>query len=154
VNLFSEKVTRVRRGGGVAAVIYNDVVTDPTCGAFIGSLGTAWPTIPAITLSCAQGAEALSRVASSAQVVSHITFPASSYEAWSGTSMATPHVSAVAALVWSCHPGLDAAAIRAALTSTARDLGDPGRDNAYGFGLVQARAALLSLGPSATCTVR
>lgn len=49
VSLFSERVLRVRRGGGVAAVIYNDVVTDPTCGAFVGSLGTAWPTIPAIT---------------------------------------------------------------------------------------------------------
>jgi serine protease len=90
-------------------------------------------------------------------VVSHTTFPSSSYEAWSGTSMATPHVSAVAALVRSCHPELDNVAIRAALTATARDLGDAGRDPAYGFGLVQARAALLSLGPlesSAGCTVR
>ena len=152
VNLFSEKVIRVRRGGGVAAVIYNDVVTDPTCGAFVGSLGTAFPTIPAITLSCAQGAEAVAHAGSSGQVVSHITVPASSYEAWSGTSMATPHVSAVAALVWSCHPSLSKNAIRAALTSTARDLGDPGRDNAYGFGVVQAKAALLSLGLG-TCTV-
>jgi serine protease len=67
------------------------------------------------------------------------TAPGSGYERWSGTSMAAPHVSAVAALVWSCHPSRTAAEIRAALTSTARDLGEPGRDDAYGFGLVQAR---------------
>ena len=68
--------------------------------------------------------------------------------------MAAPHVSAVAALVWSCHPSLGSEAIRNALTATARDLGEPGRDPAYGFGLVQAREALLSLGPSPVCTVR
>ncbi len=78
----------------------------------------------------------------------------SGYEVRSGTSMAAPHVSAVAALLWSCHPTLGSEAIRNALTATARDLGEPGRDPAYGFGLVQAREALLSLGPSPVCTVR
>ncbi|HET7746168.1 MAG TPA: S8 family serine peptidase, partial [Vicinamibacteria bacterium] len=72
----------------------------------------------------------------------------SGYEAWNGTSMATPHVSAVAALVWSCDTTKSAADVRAALTSTARDAGAAGRDTSYGWGIVQARAAALALAPS------
>ncbi len=60
---------------------------------------------------------------------------------YSGTSMAVPHVSGAAALLWSLHAECDNAAIRQALTNSAEDLGDPGRDTNYGFGLVQLGAA-------------
>jgi hypothetical protein len=43
-------------------------------------------------------------------------------------------------------PKCSNAEIRTALTSTARDLGPPGREPEYGFGLVQAQAALDYLG--------
>jgi len=66
----------------------------------------------------------------------------SGYEAWDGTSMATPHVSGVAALIWSADPSLTNVQIREAMDATAEDLGDPGRDVYYGYGLVQAKAAL------------
>lgn len=66
----------------------------------------------------------------------------SGYASWNGTSMAAPHVAAVAALVWSYAPELSAAEIRRILNTTARDLGRAGRDNEYGHGLVQALAAL------------
>jgi subtilisin family serine protease len=56
--------------------------------------------------------------------------------------MATPHVSGVAALLWSAYPSLSNLQIRDAMTTTALDLGEPGRDIAYGFGLVQAWDAL------------
>lgn len=62
------------------------------------------------------------------------------YASWDGTSMATPHVSGVAALVWSHYTHCSAAQIRNALTATAEDLGSAGRDNYYGYGLVQAKA--------------
>lgn len=69
--------------------------------------------------------------------------PSSGYGPMDGTSMATPHVSAVAALVWSARPKKwDAAQIRQALVDTAADLGAPGRDDAFGHGLVDAKAAL------------
>jgi subtilisin family serine protease len=55
--------------------------------------------------------------------------------------MATPHVSSVAARVWSYFPSCTAAQIRTSLNNSAQDLGDPGRDVHYGFGLVQAKAA-------------
>jgi subtilisin family serine protease len=64
------------------------------------------------------------------------------YARLSGTSMATPHVSGVAALVWSARPTLTAAQVRGLLQDSAKDLGTPQRDNIYGFGLVQAKAAL------------
>jgi serine protease len=75
------------------------------------------------------------------------------YEYWSGTSMATPHVSGVAALVWSYDPTLTNAQIRQALQNSAKDLGAAGRDRQTGFGLVQAQAALDYLGLGAPqCT--
>jgi serine protease len=69
----------------------------------------------------------------------------------SGTSMATPHVSGVAALIWSHNATKTASEVRAALQSTAEDLGVPGRDNEYGYGLVQAAAACSTLTGS-SCT--
>ncbi|AZZ95906.1 S8 family serine peptidase [Pseudoalteromonas sp. R3] len=63
------------------------------------------------------------------------------YKSISGTSMATPHVSGVAALVWSNFPSCSADQIRSALNATAKDKGAAGRDNYYGHGIVQAKAA-------------
>ena len=54
---------------------------------------------------------------------------------------ASPFVAGVAALIWSHFPGCNNAEIRQALIETAEDLGDPGRDNSTGFGLVQAKKA-------------
>lgn len=63
------------------------------------------------------------------------------YRSISGTSMATPHVSGVAALVWSHYPQCSNNQIRAALNKTATDKGTPGRDVNFGFGIVNAKAA-------------
>jgi serine protease len=64
---------------------------------------------------------------------------------FSGTSMAAPHVAGVAALLHS--QGITSpAAIEAAIKRFAQDLGTTGRDNDFGFGLVDARAALRGFG--------
>jgi serine protease len=64
-----------------------------------------------------------------------------------GTSMAAPHVSAVAALLFAVSPSASAIQVRQAIEATARDLGPAGRDNDFGYGLVQAAAALALLSP-------
>ncbi|HFB64320.1 MAG TPA: peptidase S8 [Aeromonadales bacterium] len=69
------------------------------------------------------------------------TWKGNTYNTISGTSMATPHVAGVAALVWSYHTNCSAQNIRDALNATAEDRGAAGRDNFYGFGIVQAAAA-------------
>jgi serine protease len=60
-----------------------------------------------------------------------------------GTSQAAAHVSGVAALVWSDQPTLTLAQLKDALRLSAVDLGEPGRDKYYGYGLVNACGALL-----------
>jgi hypothetical protein len=69
------------------------------------------------------------------------TFPYGQYAYGDGTSMACPHVSGVAALLWSLFPDKSNKEIRYVLQQTAEDLGVPGRDNNYGFGLVRADLA-------------
>jgi serine protease len=63
------------------------------------------------------------------------------YKSISGTSMATPHVSGVAALVWSHYPQCSNKQIRNILNITAKDKGAAGKDTSYGYGIVQAKAA-------------
>ena len=70
--------------------------------------------------------------------------------AYEGTSMASPHVAGIAALIVS--QGVDKpAAVEALIKKTARSLGTPnagtpGRNTDYGYGLIQPRAALLGFG--------
>jgi len=69
-------------------------------------------------------------------------WPGTSYKIISGTSMATPHVSGVAALIWKDDSSLSSVEVRNILDSTALDLGTSGRDNLYGYGLVSANDAV------------
>jgi subtilisin family serine protease len=54
------------------------------------------------------------------------TYPNNSYGYSSGTSMATPHVAGAAALVWSAHPELSVAEVKARLLAGADPIGDIG----------------------------
>jgi serine protease len=139
---FLDKVKNVHNSGGAAAVIYNNVP-----GGFLGTLGAGnSSTIVGISLSQEDGQYLVAnKLGQSATVSSIYSAPASGYEYYDGTSMATPHASAVAALVWSAKPTATNAEIRAVLQQTAQDLGAAGRDVYYGFGLVQAKTAIDAL---------
>ena len=72
------------------------------------------------------------------------------YAAISGTSMATPHVAGVVALLLQANPRLTHRQLNEVLERTATDLGDPGKDHAYGWGFVDAFKA----GKVATCLAK
>ena len=120
--------------------MYNNPANGP--GNFNGTLGTiddnGTPWIPAISLSQTDG-EALAASSTTTATVSNIAM------AWnfdSGTSMATPHVSGVAALVFGKNPNLTPDQVERIMERTATDLGVPNYDTTYGWGLVNAQAAL------------
>jgi subtilisin family serine protease len=67
------------------------------------------------------------------------------YWAQSGTSMATPHVAGLAALIWSVYPELSVIETSETITSTARDVNEnslPGWDEYLGWGRIDAGRAL------------
>lgn len=64
------------------------------------------------------------------------------YAAWSGTSMATPMVAGVTALIKNAHPAYTRSQVENRLFSTAKDLGKSGKDKDYGWGRVRANLAV------------
>jgi len=135
---FAEKVLNVQDSGGAAAVIYNN---EP--GNFLGTMDQDSADIVALSLTQEDGQYLVAnKLGETGDLSATMDNPASGYEAWGGTSMATPHVAGVAALIWSSDPSLTNVEIREAMAETALDLGDEGRDIFFGYGLVQAAAAI------------
>jgi hypothetical protein len=60
----------------------------------------------------------------------------------SGTSQAAPHVAGLAALIWARNPTYTAAQVRSVIQLAAVDLGTAGWDQQYGWGRIDAPAAL------------
>lgn len=67
--------------------------------------------------------------------------PDQKYQMTSGTSFSAAYVSGIAALLLERNPALKPNEVRALLTSTARDLGVPGKDELFGYGQADALAA-------------
>jgi serine protease len=133
-NSFANKVLNCQGGGGTAAVIYNNAA-----GLFSGTLGSTTTTIPSVAISQADGVVLKGKAGATSTVVVGI----GNYAYYDGTSMATPHVAGVAALIWTHNKDWTNAQIRKALQDTARHptLASGAKDNSYGYGLVQAKAA-------------
>ncbi|MGF6832719.1 membrane-anchored mycosin MYCP [Paenarthrobacter sp. TE4293] len=68
--------------------------------------------------------------------------PGGGYAEWAGTSGAAPIVSGVAALIRSKWPEMSATQVINRIVSTAKDAGAPGKDPLYGYGILNAEAAL------------
>ncbi|GLX86014.1 hypothetical protein tloyanaT_22660 [Thalassotalea loyana] len=128
---FHDKVQNCENSGGVGAIIVNN-----EAGMLYGTLGdTNATSIPAV------GAAFEDRSALLAASTATINIGTSDYGFMSGTSMATPAVSGIAALVWSNHNGCTGTEIREALKATAQDSGAQGHDVYFGHGIVKAKAA-------------
>ncbi|OBZ08156.1 MULTISPECIES: S8 family peptidase [Bacillales] len=70
------------------------------------------------------------------------TYPGSQYAALSGTSMASPHVAALAGLIRSVNPALSNVEVMEIMRKSAIDLGDKGKDNYFGYGEIDVDKAL------------
>ncbi|MDP8911534.1 MAG: S8 family serine peptidase [Actinomycetota bacterium] len=139
---FADKVENAMDAGAGAAVIYNNVAGDftGTLGSSATSDGRAW--IPAVSTSDTTGATLKTKVGSSSTVTNGV----SSWDYYSGTSMATPHTAGVLALIWSVRPTMANSTVQDHLFKTATNLGAAGYDTTYGYGLINASAAVTRAG--------
>ncbi|MFP2928878.1 S8 family serine peptidase [Pyxidicoccus sp. 3LG] len=133
---FEEKARNAIRAGARAVIIVNNEADDGAGNFTLTSPSGNW--VPTVSVPMAHRADFKALIGREVTV----DVSGSDYLTQSGTSMATPHVAGVAALVWSARPDLTAARVRQALEQGAKDLGTPNRDPLYGFGMVQAADAI------------
>jgi len=135
---FVDKVKNAIAAKAAGVVIYN---IKP--GLMQGSLsedGTLLK-IPVVMIEHAEGLAVVAELEKGVVVSAEVSTKPSDYAAFDGTSMATPHVAGVVALMRSANKKITPAQVRAILTLTAKPLG-PNGTNQYGAGLVQADLAV------------
>ena len=145
---FNQKTRNALAAGAKAVVIFNSDSTAltftliPTDGSDPSAATFNWPITVALTQADGQ------KLADAGTGTITVTAQTDDYDVYSGTSMATPHATAVAALAWAAAPNVDAGQLRAALKNTADDLGAPGYDMVFGYGELNALNAAKTLAPA------
>lgn len=117
-----------------------------------GVAETYAPTATMITVSATNSSDALASWSSYGSFVSvaapgdgiWTTNRGGAYGSWWGTSFASPVTAGVVSLMMSANPNLKPAEVENLLYSTAADLGAAGRDIQYGWGRVNAQAAVVA----------
>ncbi|MBS3796182.1 S8 family serine peptidase [Pseudoalteromonas sp. BDTF-M6] len=125
--------------GAEGIIVYSNAARPGLQAPFMVDFNGKIQGIPTASIDRATGLEL---AAKAGQTASLSKVDGQDWDYYNGTSMATPHVSAVAALVWSYHTACSAAEVRNALAVTAEDLDAAGRDVKTGYGLVKAQAAI------------
>jgi subtilisin family serine protease len=134
---FAVKVQNAKAAGASAVILYNNttVPVSPTLGTPTDG-GTPW--LPTVIVTQADG----QAIAAALPTTGTLYNKATNWNLDSGTSMATPHVAGVAALIFGKNPKLTPDQVETILERTATDLGVPNYDTTFGWGLVNAQAAL------------
>lgn len=135
---FIEKVQNAINAKAAGIVIFNN-----TAGLTQGALtqdGSVLP-VPVAMIEMNVGLEVAKQLQAGEVIEASIQTEKSDYASFDGTSMATPHVSGVVALIKSANKKLSPAQVRKILQTTATPLG-PNEQNQYGAGLVNAEAAV------------
>lgn len=143
---FNTKANNALNAGAIGVIIANN--TGGSGAPFSGTLNVSGTfAIPVVSVNQTTGdtLQAISGVQGSIVPPSIVDYI---YASYSGTSMATPHVAGVAGLLVGRYlpTRVPPALLRQAMEDSALDLGEPGRDTVYGFGAVDALAALNRLG--------
>ncbi len=141
---FVDKAKNAKAAGAVGVVVYDNIDGPLISSAFGNYLtpGSVPQFLPYVFISQADG---LSLKATPDATVS-LGFGYEGYALESGTSMASPHATGVAALVWAAAPTASANDVANAVINDAKDLGD---HNVYGHGVVNALDTAKQLNPGA-----
>jgi len=148
---FFDKAQNASKAGAIGVVVFNNVPEDPEAPIFPGFFTTAKTaaaipaSAPFLMITQADG-QALQATPNATITLSN---GFEEFDLLAGTSMACPHAVGAAALVWASSPNSTATNVATALEQTAKDLGAPGQDTTYGFGLVNALDAAKQLNPAA-----
>jgi len=133
---FFEKVQNAMANGATGVLIYN---TEK--GVIHGTLGTNKVNIAVIGLDKDGGEKLASLLTAGKNIVAGIESKKTDYLAFDGTSMATPHVSGVVALMKAANKALTPQQVRDILGKTATPL-NPNDKNQLGHGMVNAEEAV------------
>ncbi|MGZ3781310.1 MAG: S8 family serine peptidase [Pseudobdellovibrionaceae bacterium] len=135
---FGDKVNNAIAAGAVGVVIYNNAP-----GLIQGALTQDGTTLPVCVFMVEQtvGQDIVNQLAAGQVVKATLQTIATDYASFDGTSMATPHVSGVVALMKAANKSLTGEQVKDILKQTAQELG-PNTNNEYGAGLVNAEAAV------------
>jgi subtilisin family serine protease len=135
---FSEKVDNAIKAGAAGIVIYNNAP-----GLIQGALTEDGSVLPVAVFMVEQtvGQQISKALTAGTVVKATLQTIATDYSKFDGTSMATPHVSGVVALMKAANKKLTPAQVKAIIKSTASPLG-PNTANEYGAGMIDAEAAV------------
>jgi subtilisin family serine protease len=98
-------------------------------------------SIPVVMVEQSVGQQLVAALKAGQTPTASVAVVGTDYATFDGTSMATPHVSGVIALMKATHPGLTPQQVRDILKATSTALG-PNDENQYGNGLVDAAKAV------------
>ncbi len=135
---FKEKAEHALANGARGMVVFNSVD-----GLMQGALTEdgSEGALPAVMIEKTVGESIKASLAGGETVMARVVIEPSNYASFQGTSMATPHVAGVAALVRAANPNLTPSQVRDVMKQTATPLG-PNSNNEYGAGMVNADAAV------------
>ncbi len=137
-NSFSEKVKNAITAGATGVVVYNNAP-----GLAQGALTADGSTLPiaVFMIEREMGQKLVQSLNSGIEVKANLKTLAVDFASYQGTSMATPHLAGVVALIKAANKSLKPKQVRDILIKTAIKLG-PNLNNEYGAGLVDAEAAV------------
>lgn len=135
---FADKVKNAMAAGATGVVVYNNAP-----GLIQGSLTNDGSVLPVAVFMIEQevGNKIVANLGAGQVVKATLQTLATDFSAFDGTSMATPHVAGVVALMKAANKSLTGAQVKQILQQTALPLG-PNTANEYGAGLVNAEAAV------------
>jgi serine protease len=138
---FHRKAMNARDAGCSGVIIHNNQPGNfnGTLGMAVDSMGRPW--LPVVSVSLDDGLYLRDQINAKPTTTS-IFVLAGSLQLLSGTSMASPHVTGVAALVVGKNPAWSPTQVREQLRASSDDKGAPGWDPVYGYGRVNARRAV------------